>query len=81
MHELENCNINKEADVSGMLLYAQTKEVKLYDFEVDVSMMKNRIQVKIIDFTQKFGDPYNPEENTIVWQIQKLAEEILEELK
>lgn len=79
--ELENCNINKEADVSGMLLYAQTKEVKLYDFEVDVSMMKNRIQVKIIDFTQKFGNPYNPEENTIVWQIQKLAEEILEELK
>lgn len=79
--EIEKRNINKEADVSGMLLYAQTKEIKFYDFEVDVYMMKNRIQVKTIDFTKKFGDPYNPEEGTIVWQIQKLAEEILEELK
>lgn len=71
---------NKNVNVSGILLYAQTKEVKLYDFEVDVHIMENRIQVKILDFTQKFGNPYNPKKGTIVYQMQQLAEDILEDL-
>lgn len=73
-------NVNKNISVSGMLLYAQTNEEKFSDFEVDVYVMGNRMQVKTIDFTKKFGDPYYPKENTIVWNMQILAENILKEL-
>ena len=64
-----------------MLLYAQTNEEKISDVDIDVSVMGNQIQVKTIDFNQKFGNPYKPEENTIVKDMQKIAEEILTFLK
>lgn len=80
--ELKTKKINKSANVSGMLLYAQTNEVKLYDFGIDVYIMGNRIQVKILDFTKKFGNPHNPDadKDTIVWQMKELAEEILKDV-
>lgn len=73
----EHKNEPKKVEVSGMLLYAQTNEEKISDVDIDVSVMGNQIQVKTIDFNQKFGNPYKPEENTIVKDMQKIAEEIL----
>ena len=66
---------------SGMLIYAKTEEDNLKEFEVDEFIMKHRIQVKIIDFTQEFGNPYDVNENTIVWDMRNLAECIVKDLE
>ena len=79
--ESENKDIGECDKVSGMLLYVQTKDVQFFDFEVDVYIMENRIQVKTIDFTQEFGNPYKPAEKTIVWQMKEIAEDILKDLE
>ena len=70
---------NKDISVSGMLLYASTKE-EFKDF--DVKVHGNNMGVLAIDFTQEFGNPKNKKinENTIAGQMNKLAEKIYEEL-
>ena len=79
--KLENKNVRGKSKVSGMLLYVQTDDVKFLDFEVDVFINESRIQVKAIDFTQEFGNPYKPKEKTIVWQMKEIAEDILKDLE
>ena len=69
---------NKNISVSGMLLYASTKE-EFKNF--DVKVHGNKMEVCVIDFTQEFGDPKNAKKNTIAGQMNKLAEKIYEELK
>ena len=80
-YELENIKKIDHAQVSGMLLYAQTNKEKVQDKEIEAYIMGNKMQVKIIDFNKKFGNPYKPEKDTIVYQMQQLAENILNEIK
>lgn len=79
LHRLDSKN--EKLVTSGMLIYAKTEEDNLGDFELDEPIMGHRIQVKIIDLTQEFGDPYDVKENTIAFNMNNIAEEILKELE
>ena len=73
---------NKKAEISGMLLYASTGK-EFDEFNVEVKVHGNKMQVKVIDFTKEFGNPETAkiEDKTIAGQMKKIAEEIYEELK
>ena len=71
----------KKPKISGMILYASTGN-EFNNFKVDVSIHDIKMQVKVIDFTQEFGNPEkNPDDTTIAGQMKRIAEQIYEELK
>ena len=72
----------RKAEISGMLVYASTGK-EFESFNLSTKIHKNKMEIKIIDFTQEFGNPETAriEDRTIAGQMKKIAEEIYDEIK
>lgn len=71
----------EQPEVSGMILYISTGD-EFKNFRINSYIHGMKMEVKVIDFTQEFGDPEkNPKDATIAGQMKKIAEQIYNDLK